>query len=156
MSPASSFGYLQIQISIHTATVLHAVPGRWETSHPTSTAEHRLRLFDNRVPRMMCGPKREEVTGDWRKLHNEQLHGSCCSVHIIGLIKSRRWAGHVAGMAKKRNTYRVLWGNLKERDRLEDLGVYERIILKWILRKQDATTWNGLALLWIATTGRLL
>jgi hypothetical protein len=61
-----------------------------------------------------------------------------------------------AGMAKKRSTYSVLWGNLKERDRLEDLGVYERIILKWILRKQDATTWNGLALLWIATTGRLL
>jgi hypothetical protein len=136
--------------------VLPAVPGGCETSHPTSTAKHRLRMFENRVPRMMCGPKREEVTEDWRRLHNEQLRGLCCSVHIIGLIKSRRWAGYVARMAKKRSTNRVLCGNLKERDRLEDLGVYERIILKWISRKQDATTWNGLALLWIGATGRLL
>ena len=112
-------------------------------------------MFENRVPRMSCGPKREEVTGDWRRLHNEQLHGLCCSVHVIGLIKSRRWVGHVARMAKRR-TYSVLWGNLKERDSLEDLGVYERIILKWILRKQDATTWNGLTLLWIGASGRLL
>ena len=104
---------------------------------------------------MMGGPKRKEVTGEWRRLHNEQLHGLCCSVHITELIKSRL-AGHVARMAKKRSTYTVLCGNLKERDRLEDLGVYERIILKWILRKQDATMWNGLALLWIGATGRLL
>ena len=97
MSPASSFDcYLQIQILRHTATVLHAAPGRRETTHFKSTAEHRLRVFEKRVPRMVCGPKKEEVTGEWRRLHNEQLRGLCCSVHIIGLIKSKRWAGHMA------------------------------------------------------------
>jgi hypothetical protein len=64
MSPASSCDYLQIQISRYAATVPPAVPGGYESSHPTSTAEHRLTMFENRVPRIMCGPKREEVTGD--------------------------------------------------------------------------------------------
>jgi len=71
---------------------------------------------------MMCGPKREEVTGDWRRLHNEQLHGLCCSVHINGLIKSRRWAGLVARMTKKRSTYRVLWGKSEGKRPLGRLG----------------------------------
>jgi len=68
----SSFDYLQIYKYQDTQLQrrLPAVPGGRKTSHPTSTAEHRLRVFENRVPRMMCGPKREEVTGDWRRLHN--------------------------------------------------------------------------------------
>ena len=131
-----------------------AVPVGCETSHPTSTAEHKLRVFENRVPRMMCGPKREEVTGNWRGLHNEQLHGLCCSVHIIELTKSRRWAGHVARMAEK---YVQGFVEKSEGKRpLGNLGLYGGIILKWILGKQDATTLNGLALLWIGATGRLL
>jgi hypothetical protein len=58
------------------------------------------------------------VTGDWRKLHNEELHNLYSSPNIIRMIKSMgmRWAGHVARMGKERNAYRILVGNQKERD----------------------------------------
>jgi hypothetical protein len=71
-----------------------------------------LRMFENRVLRRIFGPKRDEVTGDWRKLHNEELHSLYSSPNIIRMIKSRRmrWAGHVAQMAAKRNAYRILVG----------------------------------------------
>jgi hypothetical protein len=60
--------------------------------------EHRLRVFENRVIRRIFGPKRDEVTGSWRKLLNEELHNSYYKRKIIRMIKSRRmrWAGHVA------------------------------------------------------------
>jgi hypothetical protein len=60
----------------------------------------------------MLGPKRDEVTGEWRKLHNEELHNLYCSPNIIRQIKSRRmrWAGHVARMGEERKVYRVLVG----------------------------------------------
>jgi hypothetical protein len=66
-------------------------------------------LFENRVPRRIFGSRREEVTGDWRKLHNEELHTLCSSPHIIRTIKSRRmkWAGHVARMGAMKSAYRV-------------------------------------------------
>jgi hypothetical protein len=67
-------------------------------------------VFENRVLRRIFGPKRDEVTGEWRKLHNKELHDLCCSPSIIRIIKSRRmrWAGHVARMGEKRNAYRLL------------------------------------------------
>jgi hypothetical protein len=60
--------------------------------------EHRLRVFENRVLRRIFGPRRDEVTGDWRKLHNEEFHNLYSSPNIIRMIKSRsmRWAGHAA------------------------------------------------------------
>jgi hypothetical protein len=66
----------------------------------TLREEHRLRVFDIRVLRRIFGPKRDEVTGEWRKLHNEELHNLYSSPDIIRQIKSRRmrWAGHVAHM----------------------------------------------------------
>jgi hypothetical protein len=69
-----------------------------------SREEHRLRVCENRVLRRIFGPKRDEVTGDWRKLHIEELHNSCSSPDIIRHIKSRRmrWAGHVARMREER------------------------------------------------------
>jgi hypothetical protein len=74
--------------------------------------EHRLRVFENRVLRRIFGPKRDEVTGEWRKLHNEELHDLYSSPSIIRIIKSRRmrWAGHVGRMREKRNSYRLLVG----------------------------------------------
>jgi hypothetical protein len=70
-------------------------------------------VFENRVLRRMFGPKRDKVTGSWRKLHNEELHNLYSSPSIIRMIKSRRirWAGHVARMGEKRNAYRILVGN---------------------------------------------
>jgi hypothetical protein len=69
-------------------------------------------MFENRVLRRIFGPKRDEVTGEWRKLHNDELHNLYTSPSIIRLIKARRtrWAGHVARMGEKGNTYRLLVG----------------------------------------------
>jgi hypothetical protein len=77
-----------------------------ETRSLTLREEHRLRVFENRVLRRIFGPKRDEVIGGWRKLHNEELHNLYCSQSIIRIIKSRRmrWAGHVARKGEKRNT----------------------------------------------------
>jgi hypothetical protein len=69
-------------------------------------------VFENRVLRRIFGPKRDEVTGEWRKLHNEELRDLYSSPTIIIIIKSRRmrWAGHVARIGEKRNAYRLLVG----------------------------------------------
>jgi hypothetical protein len=67
-------------------------------------------VFENRVLRRIFGPKRNEVTGGWRKLHNDELHNLYSSSSIIQTIKSRRMrcAGYVAGMGEKRHAYRIL------------------------------------------------
>jgi hypothetical protein len=69
-------------------------------------------VFENRVLRRIFGPKRDEVTGEWRKLHNEELHDLYSLPSIIRIIKSKkmRWAGHVARMGEWRNAYRLLVG----------------------------------------------
>jgi hypothetical protein len=83
--------------------------------------EHRLRVFENRVLRRMFGPKRDEVTGEWRKLHCGELHNLYSSPDIIRQIKSRRmrWAGHVACMGEGRNVHRVLVGKPEGKRSLE-------------------------------------
>jgi hypothetical protein len=74
--------------------------------------ERRLRVFENRVLRRIFGPKRDEITGEWRKLHNDDLNGLYSLTKIVRVIKSRRlrWAGHVARMGDGRGVYRVLVG----------------------------------------------
>jgi hypothetical protein len=77
-----------------------------------------VNVFENRVLRRIFGPKRDGVTGGWRKLHNEELHNLYSSPSIIIIIKSRRmrWAGHVARMGEKRNVCRLLVGSQRDRD----------------------------------------
>jgi hypothetical protein len=74
--------------------------------------EHRLSVFENMMMRKIFGPKRDEVTGGWRKLHNDELLNLYSSPSIIRMIKSRcmRCAGHVARMMEKRNAYWILVG----------------------------------------------
>jgi hypothetical protein len=71
-----------------------------------------LRVFENRVLRRIFGPRRDEVTGEWRNLHNKELNDLYCSPSIVRVIKSRRmkWAGHVARFGETRGVYRVLVG----------------------------------------------
>jgi hypothetical protein len=73
-------------------------------------------VFENRVLRRIFGPKRDEVTGEWRKLHNEELRDLYSSPSIFRKIKTRRvrWAGHVARMGENRNVYRLLVGKPEE------------------------------------------
>jgi len=72
--------------------------------------ERKLRMFENMVLRRIFGPRRDEVTGEWRRLHNEELHNLYSSPNIVWVIKWRRmrWAGHVARMGEERGVYRVL------------------------------------------------
>jgi hypothetical protein len=74
--------------------------------------ERRLKVFENRVLRRVFGLKRDEVTGQWRKLHNEELNDRYSLPNIVRVVKSRimRWAGHVARMGEGRGVYRVLVG----------------------------------------------
>jgi hypothetical protein len=91
------------------------------------------------VLRGIFGPKRDEVTGEWRRLHNEELNDLYSSPNIIRVIKSSRmrWAEHVARMGEGRGAYRIFVGDLREGDHLEDPGVDGKIILEWIFMKWD-------------------
>jgi hypothetical protein len=104
-------------------------------------------VFENRVLRRIFGPKRDEATGEWRRLHNEELNDLYSSPNIIRLIKSRimKWAGHIARMVEKEVHTGFWWGDLRECDHLGDPGVDGRIILKCILKKWDVGAWTGLS-----------
>jgi len=108
-------------------------------SLPTLWEEHRLRVFENGVLKRIFGPRRDKVTGEWRKLHNEELNDLYCSPNIVQVIKSRiiRWVGHAAHMGERISYTGFWWGNLRERDHLEDPGMDGRIILRRIIRKRD-------------------
>jgi hypothetical protein len=82
-------------------------------------------VFENRVLRRIFGPKRDEVTGGWRKLHNDELHNLYSSPSISRMIKSRRmrWVGHVARIREKRNACRILWETQKEREHYEEQDI---------------------------------
>ena len=110
--------------------------------------ECRLRVFENRVLRRIFGPKRDEVTGEWRRLHNEELYALYCSPNIIRVIKARRlkWVGHVARMEAGEVHTKLCWGKMMEGDHLEDPGLEGRIILKCAFKKWDGDRdWIDLA-----------
>jgi hypothetical protein len=101
-----------VKVKIYKTIILPFVLYGCETCSLTLRKDYRPRVFENRVLRRIFGPKRDEVTGEWRKLHNEELHILYSSPNIIRQIKSRRmrWAGHVARMGEDRKVNRVLMG----------------------------------------------
>jgi hypothetical protein len=115
-------------------------------------------VFENRELRRIFGPKRDEVTGEWRKLHNEELCDLYSSPIIIRIIKSRRmrWAGHVAGMWEKRKAYRLLVGKPEGKRPLGRPRCRWVIILGWILERWDGVIGTGLVWLRIRRGGELL
>ena len=114
-------------------------------------------MFENRVLRRIFGPKRDEVTGEWRKLHKEELNDLYSSPNIVWVIKWRimRWAGQVARTGGEAYTG-FWWGNLRKTDHLGDPGVDGIIILRWTFRKWDVGLWTGSNGLVIGTGGRHL
>jgi hypothetical protein len=120
--------------------------------------EHRLRVFENRVLSKIFGPKRDEVTGEWRKLHYEELRNLLSSPSIIRIIKSRRnkWAAYAARMGENRNAYKLLVGKPegkrplgRPRRRWVDnirmnLGEVEWGDVDWIGLAKDRNRWRAL------------
>jgi hypothetical protein len=114
--------------------------------------EHIPRVFENRMLRRIFGPKRDEVTGGWRKLHNEELHNLYSLPSIIRMIKSRsmRWAGHIARMREK-YVYSILVGKPEGRPRcrwVDNSKMYLREIgwggMDWIDVAEDRDQWRAL------------
>ena len=117
--------------------------------------ERRLRVFENRVLRRIFEPKRDEVTGERRKLQNEELNDLYSLPNIVRVINTRRmrWVVHVARMGRGKAYAGFWWRHLRERDHLEDPGVDGRIILRWIFRKWDVGVWTGSSWLRTGTIG---
>jgi hypothetical protein len=100
-----------LKIRIYKTIILPVVLYGCKTWSVTLREKHELRVFDNKVLRRIFGPKRDEVTDEWRKLHNKELHDFYSSPSIIRITKSRRmrWAGHMARMEEKGNAKKVYW-----------------------------------------------
>ncbi|KAJ4438188.1 hypothetical protein ANN_14127 [Periplaneta americana] len=154
---SSSLLSKNLKVRIYKTVILPVVLYSCETWTLTLREEQRLRVFENKVLRKIFGAKRDEVTGEWRKLHNAELHALYLSPDIIRNIKSRRlrWAGHVARMGESRNAYRVLVGRPegkrplgRPRRRWEDnikmdlreVGYDDR---GWINLAQDRDQWRA-------------
>ncbi|KAJ4431422.1 hypothetical protein ANN_20019 [Periplaneta americana] len=154
---SSSLLSKNLKVRIYKTVMLLVVLYGCESWTLTLREERRLRVFETKVLRKIFGAKRDEVTGEWRKLHNTELHALYTSPDIIRTIKSRRlrWAGHVAGMGESRNAYRVLVGRPegkrplgRPRRRWEDnikmdlreVGYDDR---DWIDLAQDRDQWRA-------------
>jgi len=113
---SSSLLSKNIKSKVRRKIILPFVLYECETWSLTLREERRLRVFENRVLRRIFGRRRDEVTGEWSKLHNEELNDLYCSPNIVRVIKSRRmkWAGHVARICDRRGVHRALvrenWG----------------------------------------------
>ena len=96
--------YKNLKTKIYRTIILPDVLYGCEAWSLTAREERKLRVFENTVLRRIFGPRRDEVTGEWRRLHNEELNGLYSSPNIVRVIKSRRmrWVGHVARMGEER------------------------------------------------------
>ena len=120
--------------------------------------ERKLRVFENKVLRRIFGPRRDEVTGEWRRLHYEELNDLYTSPNIVRVIRSRRmrWAGHVARIGEERGVHKVLVGKPVGRrplgrprrrwvdDIRMDLQQVGCVYMDWIGLAQNRDSWRTL------------
>jgi hypothetical protein len=134
------------KIEIYRNIILPVVLYGYETWSLILRNECRLRVFQNRVLRRIFGPKRYEVTVEWKKLHNEELNDLYCSPNTIWAIKSTiiRWAGHLASIGDCRGVYMVLVGKPEGKRPLCRPNLRWEEILRWVCRKWDQGAWTGL------------
>ena len=139
---SSRFLSKNLKIKIYRTLILYGC----ETWSLILKEEMKLRVFENMVLRGIFGPRRDEVTGERRRMHNEELNDLYSSPNIVRVIKSRRmrWAGYVARMGEERGCIGSWWGNRREGDHWGDLGVDGWIILGWISRRWYVGIWTGL------------
>ena len=124
-----------IKIKIYRTIILPVVLYGCENWSLTLREGLGLMILENVAVRRIFGPKKDEVTGEWGKLGNEELNDLYPSSYLIRVLKSRMlWARHVARMWERRGHTSFWWGNLRERDHLQDSGVDDWIIIRWIFR----------------------
>jgi len=147
-----------LKIKIYRTITLPVVLYGCETWSLTLREQRKPRVFENKVLRRIFGPRRDEVTGDWSRMHNEELNDLYSSPNIVRVIKSRRmrWAGHVAHMGEERGVYRVLVGKPEGKISLGrprhrwvdnirmDLQEVGRGYVDWIGLPQDRDRWRTL------------
>ena len=150
-------GYLQLVLNLRRFELFFVTQNIYgcETWSLTLRKERRLRVFRNRVLRRIFGPSWDEVTGQWRKLHNEELNDLYSSPNIFRVIKSRRmrWAGHVAGTGDRRGVYRVLVGNSDGKRPLGRARSSWEENIKMDLQEVGCGVWTGSSWLRIGTGG---
>ena len=155
---SSSLLSKNLKIKIYRTLILTGVLYGCETWSLSLREQRRLRVFENRVLRGIFGPKRDEVTGEWRKLHNGELNDLYCSPNIVQIIKSRgiRWAVYVASIRERRGVYRVLVGKTERKRPLErprhrwedNIKMAPQEVgfggMNWIDLAQDRDRWRAL------------
>jgi len=147
-----------LKIKIYRTIILPVVLYGCEAWSLTLRKARKLRVFENMVLRRIFGPRRDEVTGEWRRLHNEELNDLYSLPNIVWVIKSRRmrWAGHAARVGEERGVYRFLVGKPERRRPLGrprrrwvdnirmDLQEVGCGYMDWIGRAQDRDRWRTL------------
>jgi hypothetical protein len=138
-------------VTIYKTIILSFVLYGCEPWSLTLREEHRLRVFDNRVLKRKFGRKRDEVTGDWRKLHSGELNDLYSSPNIIRQVNSRRmrWAGNVAHMGEWRNAYRVAVGKPEGKIPLRRLRHRWEDGVKMDLREIGWGRWGWIGSTWL-------
>jgi hypothetical protein len=133
-----------VKVTKYNTIIVPVVLHGCETGYLTVREQHGLRGFENRVLRRIFGPKRDDVMGEWRKLHNGELHNLLSSPNTTpDQIKKNEVGGACGTHGMKEKCTRFWWERPKERDRSEDRGVDGCTKTKWILRSLAGRMWPG-------------